>query len=922
MISQRSQSFYGRSASAGLLTRTRSFTGSCSRDSPKKEPTAGTDSGSFKKTPQKMSFAAAVSPLRFSPRQKKKFSLHSLLTTAKECDEKEKHLTSLRKPTTPKGRHLPTRSSPRLLKKRSFSCIGFSSVPFPEVDEKKSDPLRVKPRSFESTTCNSPLKDDVCSDNAQESLTKTPKKQRAGNFSEVGNITPKSTSAQKMSFATVSPLRSSRSSARQKKFSPPSLLGTAKECDQEGKRLPSPHKPTTLEENLMATRSSPRLLKKSSFSGVQEKNSDSRRGKPGSFESTSRNSLSREDVCSDDVVQESSMRTPKKQKADNLSDVGKITPKSTSDPSEKRTPLKDHHLDECVVLLTPIRHPLNSALHVSPKIATDESSSCSKGYSHPGVAEPSIRGEESASAPVGTPVKNEISSPVRSSPRLARHRSKRDITESPKGTFGASVCKSTSSKSKDEKIVKPCSEDAQRLIGETVVKRRSPFKDHPFEDCVVLLSPIRKPLTSPVHVRSQEKIVLVPHPVSESTGQLDENPDTIKVTDDASKEVATSSKSPRLSLRVSVSALDTSKERSLRKQSSILNESTGGTFKAEETFSYASVVENDRRCGISAATEGAQRTASCVPFQGDAMSPRPTRASPKAVQLLWNQRPQNSTSPQKKGKKKSNCVSNSPAEPTRLSPLNQILRQQKRKRCLSSSPVDKRSREAIEVSACDTLRAPRRTPSKKKSVRGRGADENCSLNVSCPVFVEDDNSMSSKDVNDWICEMEREFDRSVAEKNEVAKSPAAKKRRIDKSVVFGKKRAGKDSSRKLKNKSANSSLSSDTSYEEDDDVFESPAALASACLRRRHLNKTPLSASSIKVLQESPILCDSELSLSPSARTRSCSDVSPNPEEDSRRGRLPRRKFVQRRASISENFVDDQEEPIGFNLRKRLKLNT
>jgi len=540
------------------------------------------------------------------------------LTTAKECDPKEKHLTSLHKPTTPKEKRLGTRSSPRLLKKRSFSCIGFSSVPFPGAQEKKSDPLRAKPRSFESTSRNSLLKEDVCSDNAvQGSLMKTPKKQKTDDFSEVGKITPKSTSA-KMSFATVSPLRSSsRPSPRQKKFSLQSL--------EKEKRLPIPHKPTTPEENLMATRSSPRLLKKRSFSGVefssfprvQEEKSDPRRTKPRSFESTSRNSPLREDTCSEDVVQESLMKTPKKQKADSLSEVGRITPKSTSEQSEKRTPLKDHHLDECVVLLTPIRRPLNSALHVSPKIVTDESSACSKGHTPPGVAESSKQGVDSATTPVGTPVKNDVSSAVRSSPRLAGHRSKRDISESSKGAFHESLCKFTDSKSKDEKLVNPSSEDSLRFTGETVENTRTPVKDRPFDDCVVLLSPIRALLTSPVHVLSQEKIVLVTHPGSKSTCQLDENPDTNMMTGDAgkcslSKEDATNVKPPRLSLRIAMSsALDASKERSLGKISPAVNgESTGVTFKADGTFSCASLVENDECCGISAATEEAQRSVS------------------------------------------------------------------------------------------------------------------------------------------------------------------------------------------------------------------------------------------------------------------------------------------------------------------------
>lgn len=712
MIFQRSQSFYGRSASAGPLTRTRSFTGTYSCDSPKKEPTEG--SGSIpcketvvKKTPQKMS-SAALSPLRFSPRHKKKFSLHSLLNTAKGFDQKEDSLPSGQRPTTPKEKLIATRSSPRLLKQRSFSCIGFSSVPFPGVQKEKLDPLRGKPRSFENTSRQSPVE---------------------------------------------------------------------------------------------------------------------------------------EEVCSDDVLHEDLMKTQKKENAEKLSDVGVITPKSTIAQSQKRTPLKDYQIDECVVLITPIRNPLKSPVQVSPKvIAADPSSD----HAQPRVIDSSKHLDESAGvsdANTGTPVKKVVSPPaVRSSPRLL---SKWDIPDSSKVTLSDTLCQSTS---KDVKITKSSSVVSPKSSRDDLRKPRTPVKDHHLDDFVVLLTPIRRPISSPVHLRSQQNNAIVTCSDSESTVQL-----------------------------------------------------------------------NGRN--ISTATEGTERIAD---LHGDVKLPCSTHASPTAAQLLWNQRPQNSTPPPKKGKKKSFVVSNSPAEIKRLSPLNRILRQQKRKRCLSSSPADKRCREAIEVHARNASPCARRTPIKKTSMRGKGAEELSLLNVSCPTVIEDNNSRSSEDADDWLKEMEKEYDRSVADKNEVEKSPPTKKRRIHKSVVFGGKRARKETSKKQKNKSANSSLSSDTSYEDDDEVFQSPAVLASS-LRRRHLNKTPLSASSIKVLQESPILLDSKLSISPSARTRSCSDVSPNSEDHSRKGRLIRRKFVDisshREAGISA-FVDDQEQPIGFHLRKRLKLTT
>lgn len=790
MTFQRSQSFYGRSASAGPLTRTRSFTGGYAHDFPKKGPTDRSDSipskeTAIKKTPQKL-FLATVSPLRFSPRQKKKkFSLHSLLTTAKECGQNEQSSPNRQRLTTPKEKLLATRSSPRLLKKRSFSCIGFSSVPFPGVQDKKLDRLRTKPKSFEGTNHKSPLM---------------------------------------------------------------------------------------------------------------------------------------EDVCSGDVFQESLRRTPKKENADKISDVRKITPKFTQSHPEKRTPLKDNQMDDCVVRLTPLRHHLKSPVQVSPKMVTHRPSSCSKDLNQPGCTIESSRHlEGSASAPnanLGTPVKRDIIPAVRSSPRLL---SKWDIPESSKET-GASSYKSSNLKSKDEKKANPSSVISAKSSREDLTQSRTPVKDCPFDDCVVLLTPIRRPLTSPVHVRSQEK-----------------NPSTETVSVDAansllSKDVSNPTTSPRLSPCTAMSsALDALKERKLSKYFPVVNsESTCASSKNEGTEWFNRVgtlmEKNDKCRDTSAAPEGHAPL-----IQGAVKSPpRLTRASTTAAQLLSNQRPQNFTPPPKKVKKKSHGLSNSPAETKRLSPLNQILRQQKRKRCVSSSPADKRSRERVEVRARDTSCTPRRIPreetKKRKSTRGKDSDQLSVLNVSCPVVIED-NSRSSEEGDDWLREMEKEFDRSMAEEGEVAKSPPTKKRRIHKSVVFGGKGAEKESSKKQKNRSMNSSLSSDASYEEDDEVFQSPAALASSlCLRRRNLSKTPLSASSIQVLQESPILFDSKLSLPTSVRAQICSDMSTNSEEYNRKGRLSRRKVVDesvdREASVTEALIDDQEEPIGAHLRKRLKLNT
>ena len=87
------------------------------------------------KTPVKTLAMASkvVSPLRFSPRLRKRFSLHSLLKTTMDSTSSDSVSSREGKgnaiPKTPDSKKPQgLRSSPRLLKRRSFSCIGFSST--------------------------------------------------------------------------------------------------------------------------------------------------------------------------------------------------------------------------------------------------------------------------------------------------------------------------------------------------------------------------------------------------------------------------------------------------------------------------------------------------------------------------------------------------------------------------------------------------------------------------------------------------------------------------------------------------------------------------------------------------------------------------------------------------------------------------
>lgn len=556
MMFQRSHSFYGRSASAGPLTRSRSFTGERTHPSPQNEPTETSEVLLKTQTPKEMS-VAAVTPLRVSPRRKKRFSLHSLLSTANESDQV---IPSNQEPVTPIRQYMATRSSPRLkLKKRSFSCIGFSSVPF--------------------------------------------------------------------------------SGCQQNEFS--------HLCPESGSVLPgggSPEIPMKIRKN-------------------------------------------------------------------------KIT-----------------EMDECLVLLTPIKNPLKSPVHTSSKVVADTLSS-SQVQSQPcGNGSPGHSAWSSCAHNV-----NVTHPALRSSPRIF---SKQEIPDYPKGTTGQSLGNST-----EAKIVKPLAVASPNSPSENSVNVETPLKGHHFNDCVVLLTPIRGPLTSPVHVG----------PV-----HIDRS---VAVDDSMSRDPA--------NLTVNV-----------------------------ESWFVTS----------------------------------PNRKSPRSSPQFCLR-----SSPRNKWKKKSKGLCNSPAETTRLSPLNQILRQQKRKRCLDK---------------CCTVSKGTKS---EKCTYGQDDRELNSLNVSCPVVFDDGNSRSSDEVIDWLTEMQRENDLN---ENKATMSPPTKKPRIHKSVVFGRKWAHKD--KKSKKESKTDNLSSDTSFEEEDEVFQSPSAMASS-LKRRHTNETPLSASSIKILQESPILCNSK---SPSRRIR------------------------------------------------------
>lgn len=218
-----------------------------------------------------------------------------------------------------------------------------------------------------------------------------------------------------------------------------------------------------------------------------------------------------------------------------------------------------------------------------------------------------------------------------------------------------------------------------------------------------------------------------------------------------------------------------------------------------------------------------------------------TVASPNFVSLRFSP----PFSPQIKDKRKTGTFCGSPSETKCSSPLNHILRQLKRKRHLASSPVaNKCCKKDISVQISDFASEEW----SKNNQQRKDITEPSSLNVAHPTS-EGDNLGSSQDIEFWLTERQKEIALFVADENNVFTSPPVKKRQIQKYAVFSEKSSGDDS----KTRGESCSLHRDTSFEGDDEVFRSPSSL-----RRRCAKKTILSASSIKILQESPLLCGTQ----------------------------------------------------------------
>lgn len=322
-----------------------------------------------------------------------------------------------------------------------------------------------------------------------------------------------------------------------------------------------------------------------------------------------------------------------------------------------------------------------------------------------------------------------------------------------------------------------------------------------------------------------------------------------------------------------------------------------------------------------------------------AMNSSPVRIlssnSPKQVKTKASNRKILSTPPMKR--RRVNRSLSSPSEKKRLSPLNQILKQRKPKpEFFCKSPNEKitpSSPDSVHSGLCSPdvifqgtkvkrkrFLEPTATPAKRK----RKNSFNNSSNISKSSYKSNDildgigSDQNSSVVwdEDILCQ-----DHVDIEKRSPTISPLSGKPQIDKSVVFG----GKDFKRP---QTARVSFSGSSSKDRrrssdafdadpDDDVF---LGLISVSFphRRTRLPSTPVSLTSLKQLQESPILYGAQKSIfstspskfriSPSSLTRKWAEVSPGPERNCKN--VPHR--LREQASEKTSEIDESEKDVLF----------
>ena len=742
---QRSNSFYGASSSARPLTRTRSFTAGGSHKSPGKVPfDLGGEQASEDDQPS----------LHFSPNIKKRFALHSLLTSVCSSDKKKK----ISQAGTPPRQATTTavRSSPRLLKRRSFSCIGFST----------SVPLE---------TGRSPGKTHTAAE-----------AQHSDGAAVAASNAPLPSKTRLFSPARRSP-RLNSSSGKQKKIS---QAGTP------------PRKATTT-----AVRSSPRLLKRRSFSCIGFSTSvpleaDRSPGKTHTAAETQHSD--------DAAVAASDSPLPSKTRL--------------FSPARRSPRLKQKRLSGGTKVVE--NEACDATNHaIADTNSTEEIVGNVEEHLQPFLEDNLLRARGCKSDPV---LRTEINTSLTSS-RLSCSPNQekgpelnRTPAKGPSVGEGEMVAdNSLGSTQKCPRLETPCP------VGTS--PDRTDQSRSQGDGCVVLLNPVSKKIL--LSKRKQARY-------SPCAGESVQ--DTLREKGVGSEESPRNSRVQVWGVRGGAEAVSGGKasldqmvcstENHVRDPPTPIKSPPTSRERLSGGKGGLSVVLADllKSPEVSAGGKSPLMSRSCS-----------SRVSPaKSTQLAPRERPATPNNASKRSKRR---ATTSPVEAERLSPLNQILKQRKRKRAdFGKAGKD----DLMDESPLPELKIVLQSPARKK----HGTEKRNKHNV----------SRTSSDESDWLCEIEKE-------QNESASLPAAdelcfssrvtrrttppnKRLRIDKSKVFGISRG------KTKRLPLTSTLSNCDPAFDDDFLRFSP--VRGRLKGKQRLPKTPISAGSLKFLQESPILCN------------------------------------------------------------------
>ncbi|XP_001628252.2 treslin [Nematostella vectensis] len=835
---QRSTSFYGSTAASCPLKRTRSFTvsNSCT-DSPMKRLKLDPDTESPAKTPTKTVTDTPVkeSPVKFSPTGKrKKFSLHALLSQPLVPSPPRRKIQ--RSP----GRVTSLRSSPRLLQRRSFSCIGFvNSAPLVPRDALKGTDARGEQVSDDGT--------QICSlqRSSSDGFVSSGSRLRRALLQSPSRPTPRK--SRNSTYVTSTDVESSQSimvENRSTTFTEESMVFRSK---LQKEPLQSPR------------RQSPRLKRNSAIETYESS--------PASSSALLDQSMAHEASLRRTLLQSPRRQSPRLKRnspcddgttgrylTQDMSTVGNRSPREPCtrnsrrhflQPQEKQQELIDSDLDIyfCVDL------EIEKESEKQP---------------------PSVSRSRSSGSFEKT--------------RKYSGRSKTISNEFvPEHSPGKKV------QSCGEPVISPCPEQDASSESEKDLTNKS--LDSALEGLKSdEITPDRKART-----RSADRSRRLKRPKSKEFP----TPDV--------KEL-------RLTLGL--------------KSKGVKVEEFGFQHIADVRSTFADVTENsqtitrERGGDDNCKSSSLQRTEDFSPAQFSRKSPRKLTSS-KGSQLLL--RPSHSTPPSKKTKR---GVSGSPRDSKRSSPINQLLKQRKR---------NKPNLKTAQVETVFGSNPLKKSSPKKKTHRSRKGKTNRGISLPPPYLTDE---CSQDMIDDWLSELDKQenatfepptnfddFAKSSAELPNVVstsdKSPSCDLTNRVKAVVFGS-----TSGKNTESRRSTPNTSFDSSFDDEDDVFQSPSDILRSRKKRPKM-ATRISENSLKLLQESPILANkkSVFRPSPSSHTKNWADFSPS-DNITKKARLSRRKRSQAFSSESDHDTSisectegqtHSEERLG-RTRKRLKL--